>query len=211
MNTKFVMTQAGWDRGGGGAAIAIAPWALVDDPAGSRGEGGDIIQNGGNSFGVLETPANTPVRRLIPESRTALPLQGNHHRRIGYQCRQAFKAGEAFIATLDGSRWSSSRTNPHGNLTPHPFFERLRNFSKGFCAQAGNPTSCRSDGFSNCLAECDGRRKRSRLTQGRTRGGKGARSFFLLFFFFLLCGSEQYSTGCCDIRIVRLERVWARL
>ena len=59
-NAKFVMTQTGWDEAMESArASAATPrlWSMVAQDVVVKD--GDVIQLGGNSFGVLETPGHT--------------------------------------------------------------------------------------------------------------------------------------------------------
>jgi metallo-beta-lactamase class B len=59
-NTKFVMTQIGWDEAMESAKKSEStprPWSMI--PRDVVAKDGDVIHVGDNSFGVLETPGHT--------------------------------------------------------------------------------------------------------------------------------------------------------
>lgn len=130
MNAKFVMTQAGWDEAIETARASQStpwPWSMI--PQDVVVKDGDIIQLGGNSFGVLETPGHT----VGTASYTFDVKDGaNLYRAItigglGLNAVKSSKQVEGFIATLD--RLSGLVKQPNQpvtvNLTPHPFSSGL--------------------------------------------------------------------------------------
>jgi metallo-beta-lactamase class B len=130
MNAKFVMTQAGWDEAMEAARASESTpfsWSMI--PQDVVVKDGDVIQLGGNSFGVLETPGHT----VGTASYTFDVKDGaNLYRAItigglGLNAIKSSQQVEGFIATLDRLSGLVKQANQPVtvNLTPHPFSSGL--------------------------------------------------------------------------------------
>jgi metallo-beta-lactamase class B len=152
-NAKFVMTQTGWDEAmesARGSGSTPWPWSMI--PQDVVVKDGDVIQLGGNSFGVLETPGHT----LGTASYTFDVKDGAKLYRaitiggLGLNAIKSSKQVEGFIATLD--RLSGLVTQPNQpvtvNLTPHPFSSGL--------TEAHYRLVARKPGEPNLLVDPDG-------------------------------------------------------
>jgi metallo-beta-lactamase class B len=160
MNAKFVMTQSGWDEAMEAARASEStafPWSMI--PQDVVVKDGDVIELGGNSFGVLETPGHT----VGTASYTFDVKDGaNLYRAItigglGLNAIKSSKQVEGFIATLDRLRGLVKQPNRPVtvNLTPHPFSSGLTEAHLGLVARKpGEPNLLVDpDGFLKLLAE----------------------------------------------------------
>jgi metallo-beta-lactamase class B len=129
-NAKFVMTKIGWDEAMESARASESTprrWSMI--PQQVVVKDGDVIDIGGNTFGVLETPGHTQGTASYSfdvkdgtKTHRAITVGG-----LGLNAIKDSKQVEAYIASVDRIGALVKRTNQPFtvHLTTHPFSNGL--------------------------------------------------------------------------------------
>jgi metallo-beta-lactamase class B len=125
-NAKFVMTQIGWDEAMESARASESTplrWSMIEQDVVVKD--GDVIQFGGNNFGVLETPGHTlgTASYTFDVKDGAITYRAVTVGGLGLNAIKNSKQVEVFIASLDRLSGLVTQSNQPVavHLTTHGF------------------------------------------------------------------------------------------
>ena len=189
-NAKFAMTKTGWYEAMELARESEATprrWSMI--PQDVVVKDGDVIQLGGNTFDVLETPGHTlGTASYAFDVRDGASTLPRHHRRwIGSQCRQGFKTGRRLHCERRSDQPARQAAKPagHGSSYDPSLFKRIdRGPRQAGGAQAGRTQPAGRSGRPAQTARRTARWRRAeardrtqgrsmRLAEGHAVGGVG--------------------------------------